>query len=161
MNTLTRRFKSEITGAATFMVSMFCSIYVAWAQSTNGELHSDQYYNKLVHGGYLERSNFYPDGNSGQLQLLIMCVDRGDVPVLEKVLDSVPDFVNVNEGGSRCSPVHWAAFKGDTNILAALVKKHADVKKKGTNWGITPLHIARDAKTADFLLRQGADIEAG
>ena len=130
------------------------------AQESKGKYYSDQEYKKLIEGGYLEPSNFYPDGNSGQLQLLIMCIDRGDAKVLEKLLDAVPDFVNVNEGGSRCSPVHWAAFKGDTNILAVLVKKRADVKKKGTNQEITALHIARDAKTAKFLIQHGADVEA-
>lgn len=131
-----------------------------FGQEERGKYYSDQEYKKLLQGGYLERSNFYPEGNSGQLQLLIMCIERGDTNALEKLFDAVPDFVNVNEGGSRCSPVHWAAFKGDTNILAVLVRRHADIKKKGTNWDITALHIARDAKTAEFLIQHGADIES-
>src|ERR1035437_903796 len=132
----------------------------AMAQERKGKYYSDQEYNKLIQGGFLERSNFYPDGNSGQLQLLVMCIDRGDAATLEKLLDAAPDFANVSEGFSGCSPAHWAAFKGDTNILSVLVRRHADIKKKGTNWEITPLHIARDAKTAEFLIQHGADIEA-
>jgi ankyrin repeat protein len=134
-------------------------LYVA-AQESKGTYYSDKDYKKMVQGGYLERSPFYPSGNSGQLQLLVMSIDRGDTNVLEKLLDATPDFANCDEGASRCSPVHWAAFKGDTNILGVLVRRRADVKKKGTNWDITALHIARDAKTADLLIQQGADIEA-
>ena len=130
------------------------------AQESKGTYYSDKEDEKLVQGGYLERSNFYPSGNSGQLQLLVMCIDRGDTSVLERLLDAVPDFANCNERASRCSPVHWAAFKGDTNVLGVLVKKQADVKRKGTNWDISALHIARDAKTANFLIQHGADIEA-
>jgi len=102
----------------------------------------------------------YTNGNSGQLQLLVMCIDRGDVVILDQLLDAVPRFANVDEGMSACSPVFWAAFRGNTNIMEILVKHGADVKKKGTNWGITALHIARDAQTVEFLLSHGADIEA-
>src|SRR5438309_7380973 len=60
---------------------------------------SDQEYQKLKH--YIERTSFYPDGNSGQLQLLVMCIDRGDVVILDQLLDAAPDFANVTEGMSR------------------------------------------------------------
>lgn len=118
---------------------------------------SDQEYEKLK--TYIERTVFYPDGNSGQLQLLVMCIDRGDAAILDKLLDAAPDFANVNEGMSGCSPVFWAVFKGDTNILTMLVKHGADIKKKGTNWEISTLHIARDVQTVEFLLSHGIDIE--
>ncbi len=130
----------------------------AWCGQAEGRYYSDEEYKKLQ--GYAQPSSFYPDGNSGQLRLLIMCIDRGDVAVLDKLLNAAPNFANVVEGGSRCSPVHWATFKGDTNVLGVLVRHSADIKKKGTNWKITPLHIARDAKTAEFLLRHGADVES-
>ncbi len=128
------------------------------AAEKGGEYYSDQEYKKLR--SYTAPSNFYPDGNSGQLQLLIMCVDRGDAAVLDELLNGVPDFANVSEGGSRCSPVHWGAFKGDTNVLRVLFKHKADFKKKGTNWNISALHIARNAATAEFLLQHGAELES-
>lgn len=120
---------------------------------------SDQEYEKLK--SYATPSNFYPDGNSGQLELLVMCIDRGDVVILDKLLNAAPDFANVNEGMSSCSPVHWASFKGNTNVLGVLLKHGADIKKKGTNWKISALHIAHDVQTVEFLLSNGADIEAG
>jgi ankyrin repeat protein len=136
---------------------LFLLVLYGRAAEPEGKYYSDQEYLKLK--GYAAPSNFYPDGNSGQLQLLIMCIDRGDVVVLENLLNAVPNFANVTEGGSRCSPVHWAAFKGNTNVLGVLLKHGADIKKKGTNWKISALHIARDANTAEFLLLHGADLE--
>lgn len=156
----TRKSSCEISLMVAMIFVSILLVLPAPAQEAKEKFYSDQEYKKLLQGGYLERSNFYPEGNSGQLQLLLICIDRGDADILEKLLDAVPDFVNVTEHGSRCSPVHWAAFKGDTNILLLLFKRHADIKKKGTNWGITPLHIARDAKTAEFLIQHGADVEA-
>ena len=146
------------TGITACFIWLLGSTLIA-SEKPKGDYHSDQRYRELK-AGYLGRSNFYPDGNSGQLQLLIMCIDRGDAPVLAKLLESVPDFVNVCEHGSRCSPVHWASFKGDTNILAVLITKGADINKKGTNWEVTPLHLAHDATTADFLIDRGAEVEA-
>jgi ankyrin repeat protein len=115
---------------------------------------------KSLQRDFLQPSAFYPDGNSGQLNLLVMCIDRGDVGVLEQLVKAAPKLVNVNEGGSKCSPVHWAAFKGDTEILAVLIKSGAIIQKPGTPYEITPLHVARDAKTAEFLLSEGANIES-
>jgi len=117
---------------------------------------SDQEYEKLR--SYATRSDFH--GNFGQLQLLVMCVDRGDIGLLDRLLNAVPDFANVNEGMADCPPIFWASFRGNTNIMAVLLKHGADIKKKGTNWGISALHIAHDSQTAEFLLRNGADIDS-
>jgi hypothetical protein len=128
------------------------------AAEREGKYYSDEEYKRLQH--FTAPSNFYPDGNSGQLMLLIICVDRGDAAVLDRLLNAVPNFANVVEHGSRCSPAHWAAFKGNTNLLGVLRKHGADLKKEGTNWRISPLHIARDPDTVDFLLDHGVDIES-
>jgi hypothetical protein len=143
------------TAKTILLLLLSCS---GWAGETGGGYYSDQEYKKLR--SYTAPSNFYPDGNSGQLQMLIMCIERGDIAILEELLNGVPDFANVSEGGSRCSPVHWAPFKGDTNVLAVLLKHKADIKKKGTNWDISALHIARNAATAEFLLQHGAELES-
>lgn len=119
---------------------------------------SDQEYEKLR--SYASPSSFYPDGNSGQLQLLVMCIDRRDSVLLDKLLNAAPSFANVNEGMSGSSPIHWATFKGDTNIMTVLLKHRTDIRKKGTNWEISALHLARDSRMAEFLLDHGAEIES-
>jgi ankyrin repeat protein len=128
------------------------------AAENDGYYTSDKKYKEYA-ARFTTPSNFYPDGNSGQLVLLIMSIDRGDAVVLDKLLTAVPNFANVVEHGSRSSPAHWAAYKGDTNILGVLVKHGADLNTKETNWRITPLHIARNPATVDFLLANGAEIE--
>ena len=144
---------------AKIKLSLFLALAACTWPVEGGDYKSDQEYQNLK--TYIERTSFYPDGTSGQLQLLVMCIDhRGDVVILDKLLDAVPDFADVNEGMSGCSPVHWAAFKGDTNILEVLLKHGADIKKKGTNSKISALHIAHDAQTVEFLLSHGADIES-
>src|SRR5215469_9833059 len=132
------------TAKTILLLLLTCS---GWAGEAGGGYYSDQEYKKLR--SYTAPSNFYPDGNSGQLQLLIMCIERGDVAVLEELLNGVPNFANVSEGGSRCSPVHWAAFKGDTNVLMVLFTHKADFKKKGTNWDISALYLAHDTATTE------------
>lgn len=122
------------------------------------DFKSDQEYEKLK--SHATPSTVYPDGNAGQLQLLIMCIDRGDIVTLDKLLYAAPDFANVDEGTSGCSPIFWASFRGNTNIMAILLKHGAKIRKKGTNWGISALHIAHDSETAEFLLRHGANIES-
>jgi len=136
------------------LLALAASIWVAEAQ----DYKSDQEYEKLK--SYAVRSNFYPDGNSGQLQLLVMCIDRGDAGLLDKLLDAAPDFANVNEGMASCPPIFWASFRGNTNIIAVLLKYGADIKKKGTNWEISALHIAHDSQTVELLLSHGVDIES-
>ena len=130
------------------------SIWFAEAQ----DYQSDQEYEKLK--SYATRSNFYPDGNAGQLELLVMCIDRGDIGLLDKLLDAAPNFANVNEGMADCSPIFWASFRGNTNIMAVLLKHGADIKKKGANWRISVLHIAHDSQAVEFLLSHGADLES-
>jgi ankyrin repeat protein len=143
----------------TICFVLFLAVLLNAGEKPRGDYYSDEKYRELKSGS-LGRSNFYPDGNSGQLQLLIMCIDKGDAAVLSKLLIAVPNFANVCEHGSRSSPVHWTAFKGDTNTLAVLIASGADINKKGTNWKVTPLHLARDVATAEFLIAHGAEVEA-
>ncbi len=127
--------------------------------SVAADYHSDALYQELKKGS-LSPSSFYPDGNSGQLVLLIMAVDRGDVGTLRKLFKAAPNMAKVSEGGSRCSPIHWAAFRGDTNIVALVLEHGEDVNHAGTWQKITALHLAHDANTACLLMAHGARVEA-
>jgi hypothetical protein len=128
-------------------------------QSVAADYHSDALYEELK-TGFLTPSSFYPDGNSGQLELLIMAVDRGDVETLRKLFKAAPRMAKVSEGGSRCSPIHWAAFRGDTNIVVLVLEQGEDVNHVGTWQKITPLHLAHNANTACLLMAHGANVEA-
>jgi ankyrin repeat protein len=141
---------------ATKILIPLLLVLLGWAAEAKAHDFSDQDYEKLKR--YASPSNFYPDGNAGQLTLLSMCIDRGDVDVLEKLLNAAPKFANVVTWGSG-SPAHWAAFKGNTNVLGVLLKHGAEINKKGTDFEMSPLFLARDFNTAEFLIRHGADLE--
>jgi ankyrin repeat protein len=143
----------EVVASCDGTNTLFKTNYVDAARDYT-EYYSDARYKRLIREGYLERSSFYPDGNANQRDLLIMAVQRGDTNVLAKLLVAAPAMVKESD------ILIWASYRGDTNILAMLAPGAADVNRKHTNLGITPLHVARNAVTAEFLVLFGADIEA-
>lgn len=59
----------------------------------------------------------------------------------------------------RCSPLHWAAYNGHTQIAKALIASGMEVDIKCEN-GYTPLHFAARKSNEEiikFLLSVGAD----
>lgn len=54
------------------------------------------------------------------------------------------------------TPLHLASEAGQLEVMAALVTAGADVDA-GDEIGNTPLHVARDARTLEFLLEHGAN----
>ncbi|GAB4820448.1 hypothetical protein N2152v2_007494 [Parachlorella kessleri] len=66
----------------------------------------------------------------------------------------------VNERDSEgCSALHWAADKGHTEVLLALVQYGADVNAQDHD-GLTPLHYAalsEQRSAAELLLQHGAN----
>ena len=60
------------------------------------------------------------------------------------------------------TPLHWAAARGERELLVLLLDRGAEVNAKDNNlW--TPLHEAisnKDTETAAFLLDRGADVNA-
>lgn len=61
-------------------------------------------------------------------------------------------------GGDYCYPLHYAAKRGETDVLRALVARNVDVNVRDRS-GQTPLHYAAaygSAIAVEFLLTQGA-----
>ena len=59
--------------------------------------------------------------------------------------------------------LHWAASKGDAELVGVLLKAGASVKATTRIDGATPLHMAAAAGSApaiDALLAAGADVKA-
>ena len=57
------------------------------------------------------------------------------------------------------TPLHWAANKGQSDMVAVLLRRNANPKVKNSN-GATPLHCAAfsgDSYTIEMLIRAGAD----
>jgi ankyrin repeat protein len=63
------------------------------------------------------------------------------------------------------TPLHCAAWKGHTEVVAVLLAAGADVNANNNNehWGTTPLHAAahaNQAAIAQLLIDKGADVNA-
>ncbi|WP_058527193.1 ankyrin repeat domain-containing protein [Legionella erythra] len=75
-----------------------------------------------------------------------------------KALIEAGAHVNTQGSKSGWAAVHYAAKCGDSDLLGFLIKKKADLNLKSIPQGHSPLFYAKNKKTADFLLQQGADL---
>ena len=87
----------------------------------------------------------------------------GDLDRLTALLDADPSSVAARSGDGF-TPLHLAAFFGQTDAVSLLVARGSEVDARGTGWMIgTPLHAAASARHLDaarFLLDAGADPNA-
>jgi ankyrin repeat protein len=70
--------------------------------------------------------------------------------------------VHVSTVGNLRTPLHCAATRGKTQVIAALLNGGADVNQQDHN-GVTPLHFAAlgaKLESVKLLLKQEADFEA-
>lgn len=86
---------------------------------------------------------------------------KGDATQIKKLIASGADVdVAQNDG---MTALHWAADRGDSATVAALIKAKADVKSMTVNGGYTPLMLAArsgNAAVVKELLAAGADPKA-
>ena len=86
---------------------------------------------------------------------------RGDAASVKKLLSQGADADLAQ--GDGMTALHWAAERGDSSMVAALLKAKADVKAVTVNGGYTPLQLAARAGSAGAvrqLLAAGADAKA-
>ena len=88
-------------------------------------------------------------------------VRNGELEKVKGLLKDHPDVVlTEDEGGT--TPLHWAAKKGDKDLVELLLANKADVNAR-TNAGDTPLHCAASnghKDVVEFLLANKADVNA-
>ena len=79
----------------------------------------------------------------------------------ERLITEHPEHVNAR-GGSQMTPIHAAAWVGQTDILSFLIQHGADVNGRGKA-GRTPLLVASEnarLEAGRFLLNHGALVDA-
>lgn len=93
---------------------------------------------------------------------IIKAVKNGDLTLVKQILESDPALLESQDpDGSR--PLHYACWKGHTEIVAYLLGAGADITAQNagnTHWGGTPLHAtahANNRPAALLLLQKGAD----
>lgn len=87
----------------------------------------------------------------------------GDLDRLTELLEADPSAATAGSGDGF-TPLHFAAFFGQTDAVAFLIARGAEVDARGTGWMVgTPLHAAasgRHLEAARRLLEAGADPDA-
>ena len=88
-------------------------------------------------------------------------VQSGNTAQINVMLDNMP-FIHSVKDSQGWSPLHWAAYEENTEIIKLLLDRGADIKARN-NGGDTPLHWAvyvGKTEIVQLLLDRGADIEA-
>lgn len=88
--------------------------------------------------------------------------EKGDVAAVSRFLDTDPALLHSTDDKGR-TPLHLAAFNGQGEVVALLIRKGAEVDRRETHYDLTPLHMAAwkgQAEAARLLLEAGADINA-
>jgi ankyrin repeat protein len=99
-----------------------------------------------------------------QQQQIIKAAKAGDVAAVRTLLEADASLVGARDVDVS-TPLHYAAWKGHTEVAALLLDFGADVNAKNDNghWGNTPLHAAAHGNrraVAELLIARGADIHA-
>ena len=84
-----------------------------------------------------------------------------DVATVASILSTNPAALNIKQDGGR-GPLHVAAARCCTNVVALLLQQGANVELKG-KMGETPLHVAAQEGCVDavtMLVSKGAKINA-
>ena len=92
------------------------------------------------------------DGGHTPMHLASACGAAGAVRSLVEAGASV----HRRAGDCDDTPLHLASAAGQVEVAAALLEAGADIDAED-EIGNTPLHVARDAKTLEFLLARGAN----
>lgn len=88
---------------------------------------------------------------------LITAVEKGDLKEMTAALDEGADVTKPGEDGYF--PLHVAVREDRHEAAVLLLSRGAAVNAKSP-FGETPLHLVRNAKTAELLLLRGADVDA-
>ena len=92
------------------------------------------------------------DGGHTPMHLASACGAAGAVRALVEAGASV----HRRAGDSDDTPLHLASAAGQVEVVAALLEAGADIDAED-EIGNTPLHVARDVRTLEFLLAHGAN----
>jgi ankyrin repeat protein len=84
---------------------------------------------------------FAPGGGSATAGL-VEAVKAGDLARVQKLLQDNPKLINQKDASFSATPLHYAALKGNLEMVQLLVSRGADLKAVNRD-GETPLQVAR------------------
>jgi ankyrin repeat protein len=91
-------------------------------------------------------------------------VKDGNLAEVNRLLGERPDLIHIRDREAS-TPLHWAAWKGHTAVVEALLDAGSDIHAHNENdhWGTTPLHAAahgNNRAAAELLIQRGANVNA-
>ncbi|HEY3328966.1 MAG TPA: ankyrin repeat domain-containing protein [Capsulimonadaceae bacterium] len=91
-------------------------------------------------------------------------VKAGDHATVAELLAANPSLATIADAEAS-TPLHYAAWKGHSEIAKLLIGSGADIAARNRNdhWGTSPLHAAAHANNTalvTLLIDSGADINA-
>jgi len=110
-----------------------------------------------------------PPDNPEKEREMIDAVKSGNIDKVKKMLSQDPNLAISRDDGSKGhlhkgkTPLHWAAFRGNEEMILLLISAGADVNAKD-KLGITPLNYAISAvknKAVVILVQNKADVNIG
>ena len=112
----------------------------------------------------MKNNNDIPTTDTNEIKQLINRVKRGELDRVRELLAIDPSLAGAQEEDDT-TPLHYAAWKGQVEVAAALLAAGADVNARNQNahWGGTPLHAAAHANqraVAELLIAHGAGLDA-
>lgn len=101
------------------------------------------------------------DGKDSAAKTLIDHVKDGNIETLKGVLSTISNSDDVNEWDEHgLGAIHWAADRGNADILELLIKHGVDVNQRDSEGGQTALHYAASCghlECVKVLLKHNAD----
>ncbi|MDQ7823256.1 MAG: ankyrin repeat domain-containing protein [Candidatus Eremiobacteraeota bacterium] len=82
----------------------------------------------------------------------------GETGAIEALLAKDRTMVNARDHG-LLSPLHWASWGGQVEAAGLLIERGAHIYGKSAT-GSMALHMAKNGRIAEFLLKKGARLEA-
>lgn len=95
---------------------------------------------------------------------LFKAAKSGDLATIREMVAADPSLIHARDA-SACTPLHYAAWKGYPEVVAALLDAGADIESHNQqdHWGSTALHAAAhggQTAVAALLIARGADVHA-
>ena len=102
--------------------------------------------------------DFVPNGAFGSKSALMLAAERGDVPVMEALIDKGNANVNLSKPISGFTSLHLAVSEGHGRAVFTLLNSGAQTNVRTSRSGETPILMASragDARIVSMLLRRG------
>jgi hypothetical protein len=139
------------------VMTLSIACFFQWRHSAGLKARVDALQAELARGRQRQATT---TSATATVQQLHLAAYRGDLTQLRSLLDAHPEWLNAKaENRFNNTALHFAAYYGQEEVVAELIKRGAEVNAQNRN-GNTPLHDAitsGNPAVIKLLLKSGAD----